>query len=209
MKNGNLIFLILSVSALIFGCSSSRVEKERPKFERVTLKESDSDVSTSVSFAQFFDESLSPLNVAVRNFVYGEKDSFVRECKSEGVRGAFSSSCRIFQDGEIFSVLVMNSGFSGGAHGFVTLESFNFDRRTQKFLNVCEASGLSVREISEISKEQLQKKLGDAFWKDGAGPEISNFSVFSVNGGIVTVYFQQYQVAAYAYGSPTVEFPIK
>jgi hypothetical protein len=63
--------------------------------------------------------------------------------------------------------------------------------------------------VAELAK-QITKNAGntDGAWiQDGAGPVAENFSKFLINKDSITFYFEQYQVAPYAWGNFEVGMP--
>lgn len=106
------------------------------------------------------------------------------------------------------SVLLKIYSFEGGAHGYTNLVSVNYDKKQKKFISIPDIDGYSYESVSEICKANLKKQFAknlDATWiDDGAAPIADNFNVFTYDGKTLTVYFEQYQVAPYAYGIQAV-----
>lgn len=107
------------------------------------------------------------------------------------------------------SVLLKIYSFEGGAHGYTNLVSVNYDKKQKKFISIPDIDGYSYESVSEICKANLKKQFAkdlDATWIDeGAAPAADNFNIFTYDGKTLTVYFEQYQVAAYAYGIQSVK----
>lgn len=106
------------------------------------------------------------------------------------------------------SVLLKIYSFEGGAHGYTNLVSVNYDKKQKKFISIPDIDGYSYESVSEICKANLKKQLAkdlDATWiDDGAAPTADNLNIFTYDGKTLTVYFEQYQVAPYAYGIQAV-----
>lgn len=102
------------------------------------------------------------------------------------------------------SVLLKIYSFEGGAHGYTNLVSVNYDKKQKKFISIPDIDGYSYKNVSEICRADLKKQFAkdlDATWiDDGAAPTADNFNIFTYDGKTLTVYFEQYQVAPYAYG---------
>jgi hypothetical protein len=117
------------------------------------------------------------------------------------------------------SVRAHQGGFTGGAHGYDVIHTFNYDVNAQKTMALSDFYPNDpnyLATLSEISRTQLRDKLGEWVSEDfllpGTEPILENFSEFTFtnpdlsNGkSTITIYFQQYQVGPYAIGQQTVE----
>ncbi|MDB5187497.1 MAG: hypothetical protein JWO50_17 [Candidatus Kaiserbacteria bacterium] len=132
----------------------------------------------------------------------------------------------IRNDSNVVSVLLTIGGFSGGAHGFENLLSFNYDRAHKHEITIKSLENNDsnfLNKLSTISRTMLAKDLAQranvsvndidqGMLNDGTQPKEENFSVFTLpNDHQVTFYFTQYQVAAYVFGDSriTVDLPLK
>lgn len=106
------------------------------------------------------------------------------------------------------SVIINIYTYEGGAHGYTNLVSVNYDKAQKKFISLPDIDGWSYERASEISRADLRKQFGadaGSVWIDeGTSPTAENFSVFTYDGITLTIYFEQYQVAPYAYGIQAV-----
>lgn len=101
--------------------------------------------------------------------------------------------------------LVLNAySFSGGAHGDEEVFSFNYDLASNKEITITDIIGSGEENLSKfasLAKEDVQNMLGkDGIFSAGVEPKIENFSTFSFDGTILTIYYQKYQVAPGANG---------
>lgn len=119
----------------------------------------------------------------------------------------------VYVGADIVSAKIVTSTYTGGAHGIVIVNGLNFDRNTGELLTLDDAlamTGLTLAQISEKAKSELQKKLGaDIIAPEGAGPDPNNFGAFIIDKDKVTFIFQVYQVAPYAAGPQEVSFDRK
>ena len=116
----------------------------------------------------------------------------------------------IYVGPDVISVKLILSQYTGGAHPLTLFSGLNYDRATGRQLLQSDAFamiGLTVEEVSAQANAELQTKLGDAFFADGASADPENFSSFIVSKEAVTFIFQEYQVAPYAAGPQEVSFP--
>jgi hypothetical protein len=144
----------------------------------------------------------------------------------------FSSDIIIVQSNPFFISFVLKiSGFSGGAHGYETNFSFNYDVENQKVIKLSDIfpndpqylNYLSLgsrmylenkfaAEADANSDENSDPKALEEYAKNmismvesGTEPKEENFSVFTFTPGKVKIYFAQYQVGPYVEGMPEVE----
>lgn len=123
------------------------------------------------------------------------------------------------------SVLIRAGGFSGGAHGYENIFTFNYDVKNKKEITLADlfvGDKNYLKTISDIARKQLTEKLTKASEQsvldenmtsmmlggtDPAKPD--NFKLFTIKNDVVTIYFSQYQVAPYVYGDQTIEMQLK
>lgn len=107
---------------------------------------------------------------------------------------------------DILSLAVINYAFSGGAHGMTLVKSFTFDNKTGKnyaLKDLFKPGSDYVLVLSEMIKKQIAQReipLLEEF--KGIKPNQD----FYVADKILVIYFQQYELAPYAWGFP--DFPI-
>ncbi|MFH1401856.1 MAG: DUF3298 and DUF4163 domain-containing protein [Parcubacteria group bacterium] len=107
--------------------------------------------------------------------------------------------------------------FTGGAHGINEVSAFNYDVASKKEIttsgffnsseeNLQKLSDLAIREVVS----HLENNAGSvdesmkAWVEEGAGPDWENFKNFNFDNSSMVIYFQQYQVAAGAFGPITI-----
>lgn len=120
-------------------------------------------------------------------------------------------------DENTISIILDTSNFTGGAHGSNYFTPINYDIKNKKDITLADlfpGQADYIKKISDFCIEDLKKQIYDrtegmdAGWvQEGAGPDEKNFSVFMINKNNIVFYFPQYQVAAYAVGSFTVQMP--
>ena len=126
------------------------------------------------------------------------------------------------------SVLFIMAGYTGGAHGYENMASFNYDIIGKKEVQLADLFPGDKNYLTTISllvkedlKTQISKTLGlgeeegqQMFESSilpmlalGTEPNLENFSIFTFTPEIINFYFPQYQVAPYALGSFLVSIP--
>jgi Deacetylase PdaC/Protein of unknown function (DUF3298) len=122
------------------------------------------------------------------------------------------------------SVALHFGGFSGGAHGSSSIETFTYDYTTKKTLTLKDLFPKHPQYLKKISTEArlqlagiLAKKAGSQqgdidmeFLNAGTEPTDQNFARFTINTDRSTVrlYFTTYQVAAYVFGEQEIELAL-
>lgn len=119
-------------------------------------------------------------------------------------------------DGAMFAVHFTYYTYSGGAHPNSVFETFNFllpDGMRVELAELFTRKG--IERISAMSIARLRQDLGgpdgmtDTDWIGrGAGPNARNFAAYVLLPNELAIYFDAYQVAAYAAGPQEVHIPL-
>lgn len=129
-------------------------------------------------------------------------------------------------DAHIISAVLRIDQYTGGAHGQEIIQTFNYDLDTKTPITIAslvqkypdflqKASTLARAELRvKLSNDAdiSQNEINTEMLNDGTSPIAENFSLFSFpDDSHITLYFTQYQVAAYVFGSPkiTLLFPLQ
>lgn len=232
------------------------VEVEKPTslidkslVEEKTIQESTEYATFDVSYPEFKNVS-SSFNKKIEDLVMEEIDNHkeiseenwkaryetklpgdkISEFPTKAEKYQLSISWKGVQVNENFvSIIIVFNGYTGGAHGYENIISFNYDVLNKKEITLSSLFSSDpnyLKTISEFSRNDLEKqfrkrlnvktKEDEANFKDsvvpmileGTMPEEANFSIFTFVPDAVTFYFAQYQVAPYAMGGSSVTMPI-
>jgi hypothetical protein len=107
----------------------------------------------------------------------------------------------------ILSLTLINYAYSGGAHGITIIEGLTFDVTTGKRYKLSELfqkNSNYVEKISEIVKNQIKER--DIFLLEPPFKGISPEQDYYIADKALVLFFQLYELTAYAYGFPY--FPI-
>ncbi len=111
------------------------------------------------------------------------------------------------------SFVMRIGGFTGGAHGYENIVTFNYDVKNQKIVSLADmfpGNPNYLVTLSEYSRKELRSSLGDyaneTFIMDGTQPNDLNFKNFTFTDNVVTIYFTQYQVAPYVAGEQRINY---
>ena len=147
----------------------------------------------------------------------------------------FFSDFEIIQSNSNYISMVLSyGGFSGGAHGYKNIVSYNYNVLNQKFMELKEIFTDDqdyLKNLSTQSRQQLKKQFATLNEEDknnsdpqalkdyldnitssidsGTEPIVENFSIFTFSPDKIKIYFAEYQVGPYAIGTPEVEFDRK
>ena len=236
MKIKKLLLVCMSV-VFITACTSTKVEDDKKtnnlkvKYSVEKISDNFDYLKSSISFPQFDD--IPVLNKTIKNSVENYYDSFKRYAESDWKELAeirakdnaklppfdYNVSFEVSQTSDFISVLLRTYIYDGGAHGSTNLSAYNFSKKNNKFVNIVEATGLSYKELSQYCNAELTKKflkdnsqgISDQEIKEwvneGTFPTPDNYEIFMIYDKYVTVYFEEYTVAPYAFGEQSVKVP--
>ncbi|MBI2010803.1 MAG: DUF3298 and DUF4163 domain-containing protein [Candidatus Colwellbacteria bacterium] len=98
---------------------------------------------------------------------------------------------------------------TGAAHPNNYYLTFNYDFEAEKeleFSDLFNEDSNYLKRISDYAITDLRARDINSDWlEDGAGPKIENYQKFTLSQDGLIIYFDPYQVAAYAYGGQEVE----
>lgn len=121
------------------------------------------------------------------------------------------------------SLLFTFEYYSGGAHGGEEFLAYNYDIRAEREINLDDVffgsdnpeylQKMSSYAITAIANEQRSRGIEPNmdFISSGALPDKENFNTFTFSNydmDTITLHFEPYQVAPYAYGSSRVIVPV-
>jgi len=118
-------------------------------------------------------------------------------------------------DESMFSVVISEYSFTGGAHGGTYLYGVNFDTKTGQVIenSTFDASADSIKEYIIKCIKASDKKVDDILFPEWEETVDTMFSkgmkdgAFWFNGNGMTYVFQQYDIAPYAAGIQTFDIP--
>jgi hypothetical protein len=102
--------------------------------------------------------------------------------------------------------------YAGAAHPFATIETFNFDERTGRLIQLADLFQPGSDWLSVLSQEcrsllAAVAAVGPIGTGSGTSPVASNFSAWALTPWGLSIQFQEYQVGPYADGQPTIMIP--
>lgn len=201
----------------IFAQETAQELKERKEFmkenkilEIKTLKENGKCFSASAEYPIF--AALGGFNKIIKDFI--EKDfsqttkNFKIECEESTIPWEFYISLNTAANNEKFAYALFNRyAFAGGAHGYDEPIAFIYDKQKKRQIRALDEIGVEWSDILPLVRADLKKQLQEAdfddeeWLKSGTASE----SIFTFDGENLTLFFPQYVIAPYAFGSFEVE----
>jgi hypothetical protein len=219
-------------------------------FETKVLNPDDQYVTFDVKYPSFIKADDS-FNASIENLVKTKMDEHLKASKeywqarldtqmkgenlpkipnSDDKLSFFSDFTIVQSNSNNISFILKYGGFSGGAHGYETKISFNYDVYTQKDITLdylFPDNPEYLNTISNISREYLKNQFAIVSEEDkansspealqeyvdnmvsmieaGTEPKEENFSIFTFTPYIIKIYFADYQVGPHAIGMPEIE----
>lgn len=114
---------------------------------------------------------------------------------------------------ETSSVVFSEYWYTGGAHPAAYTRTWTWDNTSKRILSLTDVFGAdALQRVSDASRRQLLEdewtSADDEWFLEGTEPIEENYQAWWIDGDTLYVQFQQYQIAAYAAGAPTVEILI-
>ncbi|MCX7044338.1 MAG: DUF3298 domain-containing protein [Candidatus Sumerlaeota bacterium] len=122
---------------------------------------------------------------------------------------------------DYISLLLTGYEYCGGVHGMPIYQSFNYDLKKRKEVNLADlfpkdadylkkVSAFCNSDLLKTMKESSSDNRVDTIWVgDGVAPKAKNFEIFTFTRDSITIIFPPYQVACFAAGTFEVEMPRK
>ena len=219
-------------------CKSSSAKKSTGliSYEMVSITETNEYLEADVTYPQF--KKFNSLNKEIARNISALHDAFKATAQQswqeiDAMRKSYGAtentpplvhyiSCDpIIAGPQYISMLFTIYQDEGGAHGETLLQSVTYDTKLKKTVSITEATGYTIDEIATQCNEYLfanlkyggddaeSKEARESWIYDGTMADDSNYKIFTYDGKTLTVYFEPYTVAPYAYGVQKVELPAK
>ena len=179
----------------------------------------------SAPFALQFPQSVhSSFNEKVNTYIKDAKDNYLNELmENKHLDGDFSGELNISFEtfshhSGMYSFVLVNSTYTGGANGSTEIVSFRLNPETGDQISIedvfdhdldrLESVAAAVRETL-VNDEAIKDYLLDDEMKLHTKPIWANFNNFALTDDSIVFYFDKYKIADGAAGVPIVSIPIK
>ena len=202
-------------------------------YKTITIKEELDYLTTDISYPSF--DEYKGLDKYVENLVQSGWNDFKEKSETSWNEIAELNSYSlppyeycvdftVYDNKDIISIILEIYSFNGGAHGQTNIKTVNYDKNTEKFLTITEATKLSYDEIADSCRKYLYKTLIedekfeidgetvlllDEMREEGTSPIAGNYEAFTINGDVLSIYFEPAKVAPHYYGIQTVEIKLQ
>ncbi len=143
-------------------------------------------------------------------------DDFAEQFEGSGVYTYEVTTDIVQSNDNYISAIIRIAGFSGGAHGYHNIITFNYNVERHEYVDISNFQPMYF--IAGSAREKLKEKFRsegvldaniESMISDGTdekNPE--NFKNFTFIPGSFTLYFSEYQVAPYVFGEQQVTLEI-
>lgn len=185
--------------------------------QKMEIKEERKQYMIEIAYPRF---GYGPIDKQIESWAQGLAREFRESAKeSTGEPNPWSAEVSYEiprNDAAMATVAFTYYTYTGGAHPNSTFETFNFFKSDGMKVELAELfTPRGIQRISDISIARLKQDLGgpdgmsDIDWiKKGAGPNARNFAAYVLLPRQLVIYFDPYQVAAYAAGPQEVRIPL-
>lgn len=202
--------------------------EEKLSYKMIDINETSKHLITEIKYPVFLDFDV--LNTYTKGFAefqwqqFKETADFEWEELSKATENPALPPFYYIVESEVFnskkyaSVLMTSYINNGGAHGNYIIATYTLDKKTKKFVNLLDTCNKTYEEISKICQKQLIETLIhnnpdsindiislQQMIEDGTTVNPGNYENFTVDNSGITVYFEPYTVAPYAYGIQKVK----
>lgn len=170
-------------------------------------------------------------NWQVRYEMQSPGENIPKVPKNDQDKFSFFSNFTIVQSNSTYISFILNyGGFTGGAHGYENVISYNYNVKKQRNIELKELflnNPDYLTYLSTTSRDYLKKQFATVSEEDkknsdpeaikqyvdniismintGTEPKVENFSIFTFTPDKIKIYFSQYQVGPYVIGMPQIE----
>ena len=219
MKKITFSSLLIIATLILASCASTRMG-DIDKVEYVNIKTDKDNLNINISYPEFLD--FPKLSTAIDKDVAEEWAKMKEEVTDK--KREFIVTSEISSSNEVISVLLTFHKTIDGEGTETLIRIENYDTRTGKFLNVLKASGYSLDELSQLTKDALLKPFNSGeipegykdnidelkqMIEEGTKPIKENFENFTLKDQYIIIYFAPGLVSPVSDGIDFVILPLK
>lgn len=224
------LFLTLMTPALFAATTADQetiVINTQLSLKKITVSDKKSDYEIDATYPQLISDTdnatVLPFNQKIQQFITNTSAHFKTELNKASRFGNslsinYKTNVTTLHQETILSILFESEYFTGGAHPWHTQDTFNYNVANKQFLQLKDLFKPNSKYLTAVSdycyntlKYQLEFKDDDQVqldWlKHGTAPTIKNYRHWTLQKDGLLIYFDEYQVAAYVFGRPTVLIP--
>ena len=209
------LIFVAALGALFASCSGKNA-----LYTMNRMQEKSEDAEIIMDYPAFTNQKT--INAEIKKTVsddYAAHQALMAEYGMKTQEYELSTAPIIYNDAYV-SMLFSTYIYAGGANGETKLNSLTYSLKDNKRLSITEAAGMSLEDISKICANRLRETLiswnmdsESREWREelilgGTEPRPENYTAFTFDGSVVTVYFAPYTVGTRVDGIQKVEIPL-
>lgn len=211
------LFFVAALGVLFISCG----EKQGTALYTMNrMQEKTGDAEIVMDYPAFTQQKA--INAEIKKTVFDDYAAHQALMAEYGMttREYFVSSAPIIYNDAYVSILFSAYIYAGGANGETKLNSLTYSLKDNKRLSITEAAGMSLEDISKICANRLRenliswnmdpeaKEMREELIAEGTAPRPENYTAFTFDGSVVTVFFAPYTVGTRVDGIQKVEIPL-
>jgi hypothetical protein len=132
------------------------------------------------------------------------EDESLADCETCRQAEFSIDTCGLYQTDKIISIVYSHYSYSGGAHGYYGITTFNYNRQTAEAITIDNLS-TDIDELTAIAEKIFIQQNGDVknFMFEDDKFYLPNIFYFTEKG--IVFYYSIYEIASYAEGDITIE----
>ncbi len=217
------LVLIMSLfcGIMFFSCASTQKAENPKSYTIVTLQNDTEYLVAKVDYPQFL--GFETLNQEISSFVSIDYTEFKKDSQEnfgefeqiweQPIQSSYYIDSEIIESENYKSILLTKWTYSSGAaHGLVSYKTFTWNIKEGRLEDAQTVSKMSYTELSDACRSSLLREHTE-FERDwvysGTEPIPETFENFTTDEKTISIYFEPYEVAAYAAGPQIVTLKIK
>lgn len=172
---------------------------------------------------QFPQSNVPDFNEIVKAYIHNLKTMYLNETayiqeSSVHRKGELNISFEVFQHiNGYYSFIVHSKMYTGGAYDLVESKVFRLDSQSGKMVTMKDLLANNDQALAKLSTEVRKAITSDEHlsnfiikekYEDLTAPKWENYSNFALKKDCIELYYNEYQIAAGAAGSPIVSIPL-
>lgn len=223
------LVVLLSILAIVSGCRFWKGKKQSLPYSVLENKKAVEDTAYYKVFKNFPEfisqekktkKNLTILNQAIVNFTdtleqyyWGTNPEGAKQIKNETQAAGIFELLNKYQildtTHRFISIKFETYSYALGAHGFTGINTFNFDIKNNRFIQLTDIISFTKPENLIQLNNLVQKNFKNPDSCFNTQPAVSpDFNKFGISREYLYLYYEAYELGAYYCGSATIKIPV-